>query len=145
VTWAPDEGWRYHPKHVQQFTDINKLYIVASCWIITATYRTISHISSDTALTPRNTVIFEKLTVAKQLKIFQAFNGTPNVHSRVHNSPPMDPILNQINLIQTFTHCLEKGKSEGKGHPKTGHEVTEGGIQVYLYSFFNLCARWGLG
>jgi len=22
VTWAPDDWWRYHPKHVQRFTDI---------------------------------------------------------------------------------------------------------------------------
>ena len=34
---APDDGWRYHPKHAEQFTDINELYIVASCWIIIAT------------------------------------------------------------------------------------------------------------
>jgi len=34
VIWAPDDGWRYHPKHEEQITDINKLYIVASCWII---------------------------------------------------------------------------------------------------------------
>jgi hypothetical protein len=34
VTRAPDDWWRYHPKHGKQFTDINKLYIVASCWII---------------------------------------------------------------------------------------------------------------
>jgi len=34
VIWAPDDGWRYHPKHVEQFADINKLYIVASCRII---------------------------------------------------------------------------------------------------------------
>jgi len=34
VIWAPDDGWRYHPKHVQQFADINKLNIVASCWTI---------------------------------------------------------------------------------------------------------------
>jgi hypothetical protein len=34
VTWTPDDGWRYQPKHVEQFTDINKLYIVASCWTI---------------------------------------------------------------------------------------------------------------
>ena len=34
VIWATDDGWRYHPKHVEQFADINKLYIVASCWII---------------------------------------------------------------------------------------------------------------
>jgi len=46
VIWGPDDGWRYHPKHVEQFADINKLYIVASCWIITDTLRdarTIGH------------------------------------------------------------------------------------------------------
>jgi len=32
VMCALDDGWRYHPKHVEQFTDINKLYNVASCW-----------------------------------------------------------------------------------------------------------------
>src|SRR5215475_5486451 len=26
-------GWKYHPKHVEQFPDINKLCNVASCWI----------------------------------------------------------------------------------------------------------------
>jgi hypothetical protein len=30
---APDVGWKYHPKHVEQFPDINKLCNVASCWI----------------------------------------------------------------------------------------------------------------
>jgi len=34
VIWAPDDRWRYHPKHVQQLAGINKLHIVASCWII---------------------------------------------------------------------------------------------------------------
>jgi hypothetical protein len=31
------DGWKYHPKpkHVEQFTDINKLCNVASCWIYT--------------------------------------------------------------------------------------------------------------
>jgi len=38
VIWAPDDGWRYRPKHVEQLTDINKLYIVASCWIIIDTH-----------------------------------------------------------------------------------------------------------
>jgi len=38
VIWAPDDGWTYHPKQVEQFADINKLYIDASCWIITDTY-----------------------------------------------------------------------------------------------------------
>jgi len=42
VTRAPDDGWRYHPKHVERFTDIlvNKLYIVASCWTIIGIYFT---------------------------------------------------------------------------------------------------------
>ena len=32
---APDDGWRYHPKHVEQFPDIlvNEQCNVASCWI----------------------------------------------------------------------------------------------------------------
>jgi hypothetical protein len=33
VAYASDDGWKYHPKHVEQFTDINKLCNVASCWI----------------------------------------------------------------------------------------------------------------
>jgi hypothetical protein len=33
VECAPDDGWKYHPKHVEQFPDINKLCNVASCWI----------------------------------------------------------------------------------------------------------------
>jgi hypothetical protein len=33
VICAPDDGWRYHPKHVEQFTHINKLCNVASSWI----------------------------------------------------------------------------------------------------------------
>ena len=35
---APDDGWRYHPKHVEQFPDINKLCKVASCWIYIGIY-----------------------------------------------------------------------------------------------------------
>ena len=31
VVCAPDDGWRYHPKHVEQFPEINKLYNVAAC------------------------------------------------------------------------------------------------------------------
>ena len=35
---APDDGWRYHPKHVEQFPDINKLCKVASCWLYIEIY-----------------------------------------------------------------------------------------------------------
>jgi len=33
IVRAPDDGWRYYPKHVEQFPDINKLCKVASYWI----------------------------------------------------------------------------------------------------------------
>jgi hypothetical protein len=33
VVCAPDDGWKYHPKHVAQFPYINKLCNVASCWM----------------------------------------------------------------------------------------------------------------
>jgi hypothetical protein len=33
VVCAPDDRWKYHPKHVEQFPEINKLCDVASCWI----------------------------------------------------------------------------------------------------------------
>jgi hypothetical protein len=36
VVCAPDDGWRYHSKHVEQFPD--KLCNVASCWIYFGIY-----------------------------------------------------------------------------------------------------------
>jgi hypothetical protein len=33
VVCAPDDGWKYNPKHVEQLRDINKLCNVESCWI----------------------------------------------------------------------------------------------------------------
>ena len=38
-----------------------------------------------------------------------------------------------------------KVKGKGKGVPRIGHEGPEGGVDSYLYSFFNLSARWGGG
>jgi len=38
VIWVADDGWRYHPKHVEQFEYINKMYIAASCLIIIDIY-----------------------------------------------------------------------------------------------------------
>ena len=33
VVCAPDDRWKYHPKHVEQFPDINKMCNVEFCWI----------------------------------------------------------------------------------------------------------------
>jgi hypothetical protein len=38
VVCAPDDGWKYHPNHVEQFSNINKLCNVASCWIYILEY-----------------------------------------------------------------------------------------------------------
>jgi len=38
---APDDGWRHHPIHVEQFADINILCKVASCWRYILEYRNI--------------------------------------------------------------------------------------------------------
>jgi hypothetical protein len=38
VVCAPDEGWKYHPKYVEQFSDINKLCKFAYCWIYSGIY-----------------------------------------------------------------------------------------------------------
>jgi hypothetical protein len=38
VVCAPDDGWRHHPKHVELFPDINKLFKFASCWIYILEY-----------------------------------------------------------------------------------------------------------
>jgi hypothetical protein len=33
VVCVPDDGWKYSPKRVEQFPNINKLCKFASCWI----------------------------------------------------------------------------------------------------------------
>ena len=33
-----DDGWRYHPKRVKQFPDINQPCKIASCWIYFGVY-----------------------------------------------------------------------------------------------------------
>jgi hypothetical protein len=44
-----------------------------------------------------------------------------------------------------LTNLNKYVQDKGKGYPRTAHEVTDGGggVEVYLYSFFNLDARWG--
>ena len=50
VVYAPDNGWWYHPKHVEQFPDINKLCNVASRWIYIGIYRAILWLEAPNTL-----------------------------------------------------------------------------------------------
>ena len=43
VVCAPDDGWRYYPKHVERFPDINKLCNAVSCWIYIGIFQYISN------------------------------------------------------------------------------------------------------
>jgi len=40
---TPNDGWRFQPKRVEQFPDINKLCKVASCWIYIGIYLRCTH------------------------------------------------------------------------------------------------------
>ena len=33
-----DDGWRYNPKHVEQFPEINQMFNVESCWLYIIIY-----------------------------------------------------------------------------------------------------------
>jgi hypothetical protein len=76
VVCAPDDGWKYHPKHVEQFLDINKLCNVASCWIyigILLGAHPILHISRIKI--NYKTVLPEELTGPQPVKKFPEFCG----------------------------------------------------------------------
>jgi len=44
VVWAPDDGWRYHPKHVEQFPDkINCVTLHLAGYILEHSYNARTH------------------------------------------------------------------------------------------------------
>jgi hypothetical protein len=73
VVCVPDDGWKYHPKHVEQFIAINKLCNVAFCWIyeyigILLRAHPVLHISRKRVndISERNVVNGNKILLEKQ-------------------------------------------------------------------------------
>ena len=81
VIWAADDGWRYHPKHVEQFADINKLYIVVTCWTI------IDRNYMDKQILEKQKEV--KISVVWRKALFRSMGGVKNI----------------IHLEQRFSNC----------------------------------------
>jgi hypothetical protein len=60
-------------------------------------------------LSPWRRVLFGKLRGPQPVKKFPAFYGNSKVHYRIHNSPPLVSILNQINPVRAHrpSHFLK--------------------------------------
>ena len=84
VVCAPDDGWRYHPKHVQQFPDINKLCNVASCWIYLYIW------------------IHLRCTDPWTSKMTSTVLWHSNVNDHDHTSAPLVPFLSQTSAVRSF-------------------------------------------
>jgi len=105
----------YHPKHVEQLIDLNKLYSVASCWVIIAILYDARSIEHKT----RELVSFRLLTNAPRLKtnvIFFEFSCSlipftvsipvPNISIYITACNPEDAPFNYMMFLYSAVTLL---------------------------------------
>jgi hypothetical protein len=98
VVCAPDDGWKYHPKHAEQFPDINKPCNVASFWIyigILLGTHYILHISTIRVNKPTNVILF-----TNQLKLFLTRQTVCSVLVTMSRSTFFTLVKVKVNFIQ---------------------------------------------
>ena len=71
VVCPPDDEWRYHPKHVEQFPEINKLCKFAYCWIYTGLFISPSGISELDCATTKTDTTERSISIGREsLEVF---------------------------------------------------------------------------
>jgi len=134
VTWASDDGWRYHPKHVERFIDINKLYIVVSCWTITAIHGTyfseecpVSNFAQSLATCPdiQRQIHVNFLNYASILRTLLTERRKNNVQSSDYTRSP---------FVTFISRRAQSGRrtSFGKGCGSSDPRIT---FTIFMYLF----------
>ena len=122
VVCAPDDGWWYHPKYVEQLPDINKLCNVASCWIYIRIFPVLlsAHKSS---------VLLSESFQANSRKIFRSGRKTMNpqyvnftymtvFHIKLTVDGNVSCRASKCSIFAKYTKCFVEAlrhKPEGRG------------------------------
>jgi hypothetical protein len=79
-------------------------------------------------------ILLEKLIVTQLVKKYPSFLWKTKVHFRFHTSPPLDPVLSQLNPVRpidpylskvmSFFHCLDRAKESIQVRSVLKHFVT---------------------
>ena len=140
--WTPDDGWRNHLKHVEHFTEINKLCNVASCWLYlkigTVYIRTLYHccrgaclsctlkaeVSPERfkSLTGLRTALFWVITQRVVVVPYRNFGTTYRSHFQGHPLK-MGPIVCPETSARKYQYSLRNNPEEYSSHPPRGSSM----------------------
>jgi hypothetical protein len=116
VVCAPDDGWKYHLKLVEQFSDINKLCNVASCWIyeyigILLGARPILHISRIKFNRTSSSYYFDMQTVHSLHIIIWVQKANKNAQTSVNLTQVLWPLteIPPCHFILSFRVVISVG------------------------------------